>query len=247
MCAPLWPAPAWRRRSWWPAPPRPARASTSCAPLSMPPGTVPPGAAGVAGRLGLLARPELGPDEDGWVQLRLAGPVAAARGDRVVVRRPSPSATLAGGVIVDAQPVRHRRFSPRVLRHLEVLGAGAPEDRVLDALSTGSFQSVDEIAPRADLPPDDARRTLQVLATAGRVHRAGMLWCGTSYWNDLVVRAREALAAHHARYPLRRGLPAEELRVRLRLSPEAWSAAAHAMEEEGAVRLLGEGVALAEH
>src|SRR5205085_4593962 len=89
--------------------------------------------------------------------------------------------------------------------------------------------------------------TLQVLATAGRVHRAGMLWCGTSYWNDLVVRAREALAAHHARYPLRRGLPAEELRARLRLSPEAWSAAAHAMEEEGTVRLLGEVVALSEH
>jgi selenocysteine-specific elongation factor len=211
------------------------------------PVTVHTGAAEVAGRLGLLDRHELGPGEEGWTQLHLAGPVAAARGDRVVVRRPSPSATLAGGVIVDAQPVRHRRFSPRVLRHLEVLAAGAPEDRVLDALGAGSFQTTSEIASRADLPPDDARRTLQVLAMAGRVHRAGTLWCSTSYWNDLVARAREALAAHHARYPLRRGLPAEELRVRLRLSPAAWSAAAHAMEEEGAVRLLGEVVALAEH
>src|SRR5437764_7286620 len=211
------------------------------------PVTVHTGAAEVAGRLGLLDRPELDAGEEGWVQLRLAAPVAAARGDRVVVRRPSPSATLAGGVIVDAQPMRHRRFSPRVLRHLDVLAAGAPEDRVLDALGAGSFQSVDEIASRADLAPDDAQRTLEVLATAGRVHRAGALWCGTSYWNDRVARARAALAAHHARYPLRRGLPAEELRVRLRLSPEAWSAAAHAMEEEGAVRLLGEVVALAEH
>jgi selenocysteine-specific elongation factor len=195
----------------------------------------------------LLDRPELGAGEEGWAQLRLAGPVAAARGDRVVVRRPSPSATLAGGVIVDAQPLRHRRFSPRVLRHLEVLAAGAPEDRVLDALSAGSFQSTSEIAARADLAPDDARRTLEALAAAGRVHRAGALWCGASYWNDLVARAREALAAHHTRYPLRRGLPAEELRVRLRLSPEAWSAASHALEEEGAVRLLGEVVALVEH
>jgi selenocysteine-specific elongation factor len=211
------------------------------------PVTVHTGAAEVAGRLGLLDRPELDAGEEGWVQLRLAGPVAAARGDRVVVRRPTPSATLAGGVIVDAQPARHRRFSPRVLRHLEVLAAGAPEDRVLDALGAGSFQSTSEIASRADLAPDDAQRTLEALAAAGRVHRAGTLWCGTSYWNDLVARAREALAAHHARYPLRRGLPAEELRVRLRLSPEAWSAAAHALDEEGAVRLLGEVVALSEH
>src|SRR5919202_978030 len=211
------------------------------------PVTVHTGAAEVAGRLGLLDRPELSAGEEGWAQLRLAGPVAAARSDRVVVRPPSPSATLAGGVIVDAQPLRHRRFSPRVLRHLEVLAAGAPEDRVLDALGAGSFQSVDEIASRADLAPDDARRTLDALAAAGRVHRAGTLWCGASYWTDLVARAREALAAHHARYPLRRGLPAEELRVRLRLSPEAWSAAARALDEEGAVRLLGEVVALAEH
>jgi selenocysteine-specific elongation factor len=211
------------------------------------PVTVHTGAAEVAGRLGLLDRPELGAGEEGWAQLRLAGPVAVARGDRVVVRRPSPSATLAGGGIVDAQPLRHRRFSPRVLRHLEVLAAGAPEDRVLDALGAGSFLSAGEIASRADLAPDDAQRTLDALAAAGRVHRAGTLWCGTSYWNDLVARAREALAAHHARYPLRRGLPAEELRVRLQLSPVAWSAAARDLDEEGVVRLLGEVVALAEH
>ena len=34
--------------------------------------------------------------------------------------------------------------------------------------------------------------------------------------------------------------------MRLRLSPEAWSAAAHALDEEGAVRLLGEVVAIAD-
>src|SRR5256714_532866 len=59
------------------------------------PVTVHTGAAEVAGRLGLLDRPELGAGEEGWVQLRLAGPVAAARGDRVAGRRPSPRATLA--------------------------------------------------------------------------------------------------------------------------------------------------------
>src|ERR671934_95429 len=44
------------------------------------PVTVHTGAAEVAGRLGLLDRPELGAGEEGWAQLRLAGPVAAARG-----------------------------------------------------------------------------------------------------------------------------------------------------------------------
>jgi selenocysteine-specific elongation factor len=40
-----------------------------------------------------------------WAQLRLAQPVAAARGDRVVLRGES---TLGGGVVIDPAPPRHR-------------------------------------------------------------------------------------------------------------------------------------------
>jgi selenocysteine-specific elongation factor len=42
---------------------------------------------------------------DRWAQLRLAEPVVAARGDRVVLRRET---TVGGGVILDPSPPRHR-------------------------------------------------------------------------------------------------------------------------------------------
>jgi selenocysteine-specific elongation factor len=41
----------------------------------------------------------------GWAQLRLAEPVVAARGDRVVLRRET---TVGGGVVLDPAPPRHR-------------------------------------------------------------------------------------------------------------------------------------------
>jgi len=47
--------------------------------------------------------------------LRLAEPIAAAPGDAMVVRRPSPGATLAGGRVLDAEPPRgvsRRRSTP---------------------------------------------------------------------------------------------------------------------------------------
>jgi len=40
-----------------------------------------------------------------WAQLRLANPVVAARGDRVVLRRET---TVGGGVVLDPSPPRHR-------------------------------------------------------------------------------------------------------------------------------------------
>jgi selenocysteine-specific elongation factor len=42
---------------------------------------------------------------EGWAQLRLDSPVAAARGDRVVLRAET---TLGGGVVLDPSPPRHR-------------------------------------------------------------------------------------------------------------------------------------------
>lgn len=211
------------------------------------PVTVHIGAAEVAGRLSLLDRSELGPGDEGWVQLRLAAPIAAARGDRVVVRRPSPSATLGGGLVVEAQPACHRRFAPRVLQHLETAAAGTPMERALDVLASPALLRLDEVASRANLSADEATTVLEALAQDGRAHRMGAFSCGTGYWDALLARARDALVAYHARNPLRRGLPAEELRTRLRLAPEPWAALARAFDEAGAVRLLGDAVALPEH
>jgi selenocysteine-specific elongation factor len=49
-----------------------------------------------------------------WAQLRLASPVVAARGDRVILRSET---TLGGGVVLDPAPPRHR--DPRRMELLE--------------------------------------------------------------------------------------------------------------------------------
>ncbi len=63
--------------------------------------------------------------DDLW-QLRLERPILAARGDRLVIRRPSPPDTLGGGVIVDAHARRHGR-SPEIIDRLRRRRDGQPE------------------------------------------------------------------------------------------------------------------------
>jgi selenocysteine-specific elongation factor len=62
----------------------------------------------VLGRMRPLSPDGLAPGETGPVEIRLQAPVSAVRGDRYIVRRPSPAATLGGGEILDPQWRRHR-------------------------------------------------------------------------------------------------------------------------------------------
>jgi len=67
------------------------------------------GTSEVRGRLVLLDRPTLQPGDQAWAQVRLAAPVVARRGDRFILRTVGGEATLGGGLVVDAHPLKHRR------------------------------------------------------------------------------------------------------------------------------------------
>ncbi|MGH2345556.1 MAG: selenocysteine-specific translation elongation factor, partial [Chloroflexota bacterium] len=95
------------------------------------------GAAEVQGTVRLLDRDALGRGEVGWAQVRLDAPVAALRGDRCVLRVPSPAATVAGGEIVAINPPRRTRKRPDALQALASLAKATPKERLLDALSRG--------------------------------------------------------------------------------------------------------------
>jgi selenocysteine-specific elongation factor len=74
------------------------------------------GASETIATLRLLGTQELAPGENGWIQLELRDPIVAVRGDRYILRRPSPGETLGGGAIIDHQPKgRHTRFDEEVL------------------------------------------------------------------------------------------------------------------------------------
>ena len=93
------------------------------------------GAAETPARVRLLGEKVLAPGEEGWVQIRLEKPVALVKGDRFIIRQPSPSVTIGGGRVVNPFPGRrHRRFRPDVIERLETLAHGTPEEILLQAL-----------------------------------------------------------------------------------------------------------------
>ncbi len=82
------------------------------------------GSAHVMGRVALLEGDKLAPGETALAQLVLEEKVGALAGDRIILRDPSATRTLAGATVIDPfGPPRNRR-TPRRLAELTALGEG---------------------------------------------------------------------------------------------------------------------------
>ncbi len=181
------------------------------------------GSAEVPARVRLLDHAELKPGDIGWVQLQLAAPVAVAKNDRFIIRFPSPSITIGGGVIVDPNATtRHRRFKPDVIARLETLARGTPDEIVLQFLAARGAHPADakEIATGTGLSTEVVAQALT--AQAANVVALGAAYITLPNWNALAEKIRAALDEFHRQNPLRAGLSREELKSRLGLAPRVF-------------------------
>ncbi|HXV58911.1 MAG TPA: selenocysteine-specific translation elongation factor [Gaiellaceae bacterium] len=140
-------------------------------------------------------------------QLRLASPVVAARGDRVVLRE---GTTLGGGLVLDPDPPR--RPSAERLRLLE---SGDPAAIVLAVLAgAGEPLRREELERRALLTAEELDEGLAAAERVGDWYLTAQLLEELRYG---VVRALDARAARSSLDP---GIPVAEL-----LPPRPWAPA----------------------
>ncbi|MDX1436126.1 MAG: selenocysteine-specific translation elongation factor [Anaerolineales bacterium] len=215
------------------------------------------GAAEQLGRVRLLGVDALRGGESGWLQVELREPVVAARGDRYILRRPSPGATLGGGVVLDPHPAgRHRRFSKKVLERMEALSAGTPEDILRQTALEIGPASVKELLLQSGLEMDVLEPVLAEMLDSGelvsiqgvRMAVDGQTIIAARYqWVDLKDRFLIEVNGYHRRYPLRSGMSREELRSRLDLTPEIFQAATGKLVAEGVLEEAGSNLSAPDH
>lgn len=93
----------------------------------------------------LLEADELAAGNRGFAQLRLEEHVAVKRSDRFIIRFYSPEITIGGGEVLDAVPLKRRRFKPDVIERFRMLKLG--------------LQAVDGHSSENDsLPPESLRK-----------------------------------------------------------------------------------------
>lgn len=201
------------------------------------------GSAEVMARVRLLEEDSLPPGREGWAQVALSDPVPLVRGDRFVIRQPSPSLTIGGGVIVNPHPGRkHRRKQAAVIAQLEVAAHGTPEEIILQALESPPPQETAELIRKSGLSREAVAEALGRLASRGHVFALGDKALGDATfvttpgaWQALVGRLTDLLSAYHGQYPARLGMPKEEVKSRLKLPPRLFAEVIQRTVAEGAV------------
>ncbi len=200
------------------------------------------GAAEVMARLRLLGAELLRPGEEGWLQLEFPDPIVAVRGDRYILRRPSPTETVGGGVVVDPHPKgRYKRFDKDALDRFETLAQGTPAEIFLQALSPLGAAPFKDVVSRASLDQSVVFEAYDELSAGGRVISLGgdprkqpnALIASRGYWSQLAQRAEDAVVDYHQDYPLRHGVPREELKSRLGISARIFDALLKSLAAEG--------------
>ena len=157
------------------------------------------------------------PGQRGYVQLRLEAPIVALPRDRYVIRSYSPMVTIGGGELLDVAPAKARR-SPALTARLQILESGIPE-AILEAhvqrVGGRGIRTAD-LRARTSFGPEALRAHLQTLIARERVLVVDREWyVHVEAAQKLRAEAAAALAAFHAREPLKPGMSKEELRTRL--------------------------------
>ncbi len=193
------------------------------------------GSAEIMARARLLDSEAIPPGGEGWVQLRLAEPVVLVRGDRFIVRQPSPAITVGGGRVIDPHPRRrHRRFRSEVIARLATLARGSPAEILLQSLETSQPCQLRTLIKRSGLATEEAGHALQELldtkqalvldSRIEKIPNTQYLVANNPYlisasgWERLADKLVITLRGYHRRHPLRQGMPREELKSQLRLS-----------------------------
>jgi selenocysteine-specific elongation factor len=211
------------------------------------------GTSEIMGRVILLDRNDLAPGEEAYVQLRLEEPAIVLPRDRFVIRSYSPVQTIGGGMVLDAQPAKHRRGEAGLADHFQLLTEGSPEEIFTHHLKQATHRGLrlSEFLPRTELSEARLRRVATTLQQAGRVRAVNpdMGWYVHADALDTLTRElRRYLETYHRQNPLKPSISIEEMRAKVRaLGERVCLMALEELRQQGAVIVERDRVRLATH
>ncbi|WIF94444.1 selenocysteine-specific translation elongation factor [Caminicella sporogenes] len=169
-------------------------------------------------RVVLLDRDELYPGESCFAQLRLEEEISSKYGDKFVVRYYSPLETIGGGVILDPNPPKHKRFREEIISELESKSKGNKENIIEKIILKFSdkYPDIDFISIQSGISKNEIENIIDKLVKDELVIKfSENTFVHRDYINNLEEKLIKLLNDYHSKNPLKPGLSKEEVRSRL--------------------------------
>jgi selenocysteine-specific elongation factor len=199
------------------------------------------GTARTVARAILLDRDELAPGEEAFVQLTFDKPLLSHRGDRFIVRSYSPMLTVGGGMVIDVEPQRHKRFRPEVIKRLSDLSAGNLGFwlQKLDEMEIARLRDLEKLTGTGR---EELRLGLERLAEMGQVEVLADQWVGTERVRSWQLQLPQLVKDYLEKNRLRHGIPRATLQTKVaeKLAPKGFEILLQRAEQAGELTSRGE-------
>jgi len=194
-------------------------------------------------KLRLLGEQILNPGEDAFIQLRTDSPIVASKGDRFILRLPSPSETLGGGIILDPDPNQiYKRFKEDNIQRLDNIFAGNEKELLSQILENQKVSALASLVQKSALSSEETKAIIEEMLTNGEAISLGKSkdlnkvdFVSPDYWQTLIKNTTKLMADFHQLYPYKAGILREELRAKLKLSQSLFDQIIDKLEEEGSL------------
>jgi len=177
------------------------------------------GTAEIISTVVLLDRDNLKQGERCYAQIRLDEPTTVLQGDRFILRSYSPVRTVGGGRVINALPLKKKRFSEKVLSDLKLLNSGDLSVQIEQFTRMGRFTGKDagELHFLTNSPRKKVEENLSKLSAQQKIiqyNKENGLYIHEEFLQKATQEIISTLSEYHEKNPLKAGLVKEELRSR---------------------------------
>ena len=166
----------------------------------------------------LLDKDVLSAGEEAYVQFRFDEPVAVRRNDRFIIRFYSPTITFGGGIVLEAEALKHKRNHEEVIDSLHIKELGTDlEVLELELKEESRYFPVPKIlAAKLNWTNQETEDQLEVLVKGKKAVRlSDGSYIHKYYWNEITQYGTELLNQFHKENPISDGMEKEEFKSRI--------------------------------
>ncbi len=212
------------------------------------------GTSEILGTVVLLDREELEPGERCMAQIRLDAPTAVLKGDRFVLRSYSPVRTIGGGVVLHPLPRKKKRFVQETLDEMKLLHEGSVDQIIEQFVKMERFKGVEKatlqfLTNLRKKKLEEGLRPLQSQKVIIEVDKERGVLVHSEFVNRVREEILEHISRYHQQFPLKLGLPKEELRSQIASirGPKLFDFLLNDLTKQGVIVQERELVRLKEH
>ena len=167
----------------------------------------------------LLDRDDLQKGDKCYAQIRLDEPTTLLPGDHFILRSYSPVRTIGGGKILNALPLKKKRFSKSAIDELSILNSGDLQERIEEFTRMGRFNGREAnelqfLTNSSKTRLDEALKALLAKKKIVQYYKESATFIHSEYLERATDEIISTLTEFHRDFPLKAGLVKEELRSR---------------------------------